>query len=206
MTTENNFNYEEFADATPAADTDDKLTSLSKLGMELVRREKIVADAEAALQTAKMNLADLTERAIPTIMASLNMTSFKLASGHEIEIKPVLAANISEDRRDAAHAWLEDNGEGGVIKRRVVVAFSRDQEKQAAHLIRNLEKYKTPMPFSVERKVEPATLKKLVKERLQAGELPEEARALLGVFEKKVAEVKTPGVKKSKGSTKSDPF
>jgi len=205
---DNNFDYSDYITPT-LPDSDDRLIRLSKLCIEMVRREKAVADAEAVLQSAKQSLVDITETSIPNLMAEIGCAAYRLESGQEIEIVPVLSANISAERAEPAHAWLEANNQGGLIKRRVVVSFSREQEAQARHLVTNLKKYKTPMPFDVERKVEPPTLKKAVKEMMEQGILTDEAKALLGVFQKKVAKIAKPGAAKKakgKGAVAADPF
>lgn len=191
---ENFSDYED--DATAAPKSDDALALLAKLGQELLARQKALAIAEDRVVEAKKAVTETAEVKIPELMKSLGLSSFRLDGGQEINVEDVFGANISAERRDAAHLWLEENGQAGIIKRRVVIAFSRDQEKQAAHLVRNLDKYKTRMEYTVERKVEPATLKKTARELMEKGELPENAQGLLGVFKKKVAKVATPGSKK----------
>jgi len=188
---------------TQEAPSDDKLTRLRQLGEEMLRREAAVKDAESALQDAKMALSDITEIAIPRIMQEVGIDALQLQDGNELRLKEVLAANISAERADAAHRWLEENGQGGLIKRRVIVSFSREQESQAKKLIANLNKYKTPMPYMVDRKVEPPTLKKAVAEMKEAGALTPEAENLFGVYTKKVA---TFAAKRGSKSKKSDPF
>lgn len=189
------------ADAEQAPQSTDALARLTKLGQKLLAQQHAVACIEEDLAAANVVLRDIAEVQLPSLMAELGLSSFTLTSGQVINIKDVFAAQISEDRRENAHKWLEDNGLGGIIKRRVVVAFNREQEKQAQHLVRNLSKYKTPMDYTVERKVDPNTLKKTVKELMEGGNLPDDARALFGVFTRKVAEVGKPTTRKKKSDT-----
>lgn len=196
------FNYDDVY--VPEDASEDKLTRLRQLGEEMLRREAAVKDAEEKLQAAKMALSDLTEISIPRIMQDIGLEAVTLQNGRELGLNDVLSANISAERADPAHRWLEENGQGGLIKRRVVVSFSREQESQAKKLIANLNKYKTPMPYVVDRKVEPQTLKKAVKEMKEAGTLTPEAEQLFGVYTKKVAAFKDK--KSAKAKRDSTPF
>jgi len=204
MSNENFATYEE--DATEVPQSNDALAQLAKLGQELLARQKALAVAEDAVVAAKKSLTEIAEVQIPELMLSLGISSFRLASGQEISVDDVFGAHISEERRDAAFAWLEANGQSGIIKRRVVVAFGRDEEAQAAALVAELDAHATPLDYAVERNVAAATLKKTARELMEKGELPEEAQALLGVFKKKVAKLATPGTKKRGGKRGSNPF
>lgn len=195
--------YEDDAVAVPQSA--DKLAQLGKLGQEFLRKQKAVADAEAALAKAKEEFAKVAEVEIPEVLASVGLGGITLPDGREITLVENLYANISEDRKDAAHDWLEKNNQGGVIKRQVVVAYNREQEADAAALVQYLSTLPTPVNYRVDRSVHAQTLKKLVRELMEEGTLPQEAQALFGVFRKKVAEIAE--AKKRGGKRKgSNPF
>jgi hypothetical protein len=201
MTTENFAAYEE--DSIEAPQSDDALARLTKLGQELLACEKALAIAEDKVVTAKTAVSEVAEVKIPALMLEMGVISFRLASGQELSLDDVFGAHISEERREAAHAWLEANGQAGIIKNRVIVAFERGQEDKAAALAAELES--KGMEYDVERKIAPATLKKTAKELMEKGMLPDDAQMLLGVFKKKVAKLVTPGKRRSKRSD-ANPF
>ena len=89
----------------------------------------------------------------------------KLADGSHVEVKPYYSANISVKNRDAAHNWLRSNGLGDIIKNNVVVSFGLNEDNKAADYA-NLAKSQGYQPTQ-KLKVEPMTLKALVRERIE---------------------------------------
>ena len=86
-------------------------------------------------------------------------------------MKPYYAANISVANREAAYGWLRSNGLGDIIKNEITVSFGRNEDNKAAEYA-NLAKGQGYQPTQ-KLKVEPMTLKALVRERIEAGkEMP----------------------------------
>lgn len=133
-----------------------------KLAELLLAARKNVERLEAELRTAKDEVRRLEQEDLPELMQELGLETFKLASGESVEVKQDVECGISEERRARAHAWLTENGFGGLIKTEVVARFGRD-ERDAA--VEAAEKINGEM---VER-VHPATLKSFVKEQMEAG-------------------------------------
>ena len=82
-------------------------------------------------------------------------------------MKPYYAANISIANREAAYSWLRSNGLGDIIKNDITVSFGRDEDNKAAEYA-NLARGQGFEPTQ-KLKVEPMTLKALVRERIEAG-------------------------------------
>lgn len=133
-----------------------------KLAELLLAARKNVERLDAELRTAKDEVRRLEQEDLPELMQELGLETFKLASGESVEVKQDVECGISEERRARAHAWLTENGFGGLIKTEVVARFGRD-ERDAA--VEAAEKINGEM---VER-VHPATLKSFVKEQMEAG-------------------------------------
>jgi len=86
-------------------------------------------------------------------------------------VKPYYAANISLKNRETAYNWLRSNGLGDIIKNEITVSFGRNEDNKAAEYA-NLAKGQGYQPTQ-KLKVEPMTLKALVRERIEAGkEMP----------------------------------
>ena len=86
-------------------------------------------------------------------------------------MKPFYSASISVKNREAAYKWLRDNGLGDIIKNDVTVSFGRHEDNKAVEYA-NLAKSSGYQPTQ-KLKVEPMTLKALVRERIEAGkEMP----------------------------------
>jgi hypothetical protein len=98
--------------------------------------------------------------------------------GSSVDVKPNYSASITVANRDAAFQWLRDNNLGDIIKNEISVSFGRNEDLKAADYA-NLASERGYQPTQ-KLKVEPMTLKALVRERLENGkEMPTE---LFNVF------------------------
>jgi len=103
----------------------------------------------------------------------MQITKLKLKDGESVEIKKIYGAYISPDQQEAAFTWLRNNGLGDIIKNDITVSFGRGEDNKAAEYA-NLAKGQGVQPTQ-KLKVEPMTLKALVRERTEAGkEMPTE--------------------------------
>jgi hypothetical protein len=93
--------------------------------------------------------------------------------GSSVDVKPNYSATITVANREAAFNWLRNNGLGDIIKNEISVSFGRNEDNKAADYA-ELAKGHGFEPTQ-KLKVEPMTLKALVRERLEAGkEMPTE--------------------------------
>jgi len=142
-------------------------------------------DLEDKIKVVEDNLKNLKQQAdalsgevIPTMMTEMNISTMKLADGSAVEVKPVYGASISIAKKEEAYQWLRDNGLGDLIKNEVTVSFGRNEDNKAIAYA-NLAQGQGFQPTQ-KLKVEPMTLKALVRERLESGqEMPSE---LFNVF------------------------
>jgi hypothetical protein len=112
------------------------------------------------------------------MMLELNISTLKLADGSAVEVKPVYGASISAEKKEEAFEWLRSNGLGDLIKNEITVSFGRNEDNKAIAYA-TLAQGQGFQP-SQKLKVEPMTLKALVRERLESGkEMPTE---LFNVF------------------------
>ena len=152
----------------------DKTKNVGELATEINRLD----DLQTRIKTQEDHIAEmkreeqrLSGEVIPTLLAETGLASLKLADGSHVEVKPYYSANISVKNRDAAHNWLRSNGLGDIIKNDVVVSFGRHEDNKAVDYA-NLAKSQGFEPTQ-KLKVEPMTLKALVRERIEAGkEMP----------------------------------
>jgi len=113
----------------------------------------------------------LSEEIIPTMMTEMSLSSLKLADGSSVEVKPVYGASIPVSRKEEAFKWLRDNGLGDLIKNEVTVSFGRNEDNKAVQyaVLAQGQGYQPVQKL----KVEPMTLKALVRERIESGrEIP----------------------------------
>jgi len=104
---------------------------------------------------------------IPTMMAEMGLSHLKLMDGSSVDVKPQYNATITQANKESAFNWLRDNGLGDIIKNEILVSFGRNEDNKAADYA-NLAKSNGFEPTQ-KLKVEPMTLKALVRERIEAG-------------------------------------
>jgi len=144
----------------------DQVQKLNTLDQELELMEK-------NLKQKKKDFEHLSGEVIPTMMAEMGLSHLKLMDGSSIDVKPNYSASITIANRDAAFQWLRDNNLGDIIKNEISVSFGRNEDNKAADYA-NLASERGYQPTQ-KLKVEPMTLKALVRERLENGkEMPTE--------------------------------
>ena len=159
-------NYEE--EQRNSLDSIDESSKLSAQVVKLTNLEDELADKETELKELKRKVELVSGEVIPTLMQEMNISTLKLADGTSVEVKPVYGASILVAKREEAFKWLRENGLGDLIKNEVTVAFGRDEDNKASNYA-NLAKGQGYEPVQ-KLKVEPMTLKALVRERLEAGQ------------------------------------
>ena len=138
----------------------DQVERLENLNQEIEKTEK-------DLKQKKKNLEHLSGEIIPTMMAEMGLSHLKLMDGSSVDVKPHYSANITIANKEAAFNWLRNNGLGDIIKNEISVSFGRNEDNKAADYA-VLAKGQGFQPTQ-KLKVEPMTLKALVRERIEAG-------------------------------------
>jgi len=171
-------NFEEDKKEVLEMSTDNDKKSLSDQVEKLKNLEDHILAKEEELKTLKQQADVVSGEVIPTMMLELNISTLKLADGSAVEVKPVYGASISAEKKEEAFEWLRSNGLGDLIKNEITVSFGRNEDNKAIAYA-TLAQGQGFQP-SQKLKVEPMTLKALVRERLESGkEMPTE---LFNVF------------------------
>jgi hypothetical protein len=147
-----------------------KTTSLQSLADQVERLEamqKQLAMQEDSVKEQKKQIDYVSGEVIPTMMSEMGLSHLKLIDGSTVDVKPNYSANISVANRDAAFQWLRENGLGDIIKNEISVSFGRNEDNKAADYAALAEE--RGFQPTQKLKVEPMTLKALVRERLEAG-------------------------------------
>ena len=147
-----------------------KTTSLQSLADQVERLEGVsseIENAEEKLKLLKQKHDYISGEVIPTMMSEMGLSHLKLIDGSTVDVKPNYSANISVANREKAFQWLRENGLGDIIKNEISVSFGRNEDNKAADYAALAEErgYQPTQKL----KVEPMTLKALVRERLEAG-------------------------------------
>jgi hypothetical protein len=162
---------EDLNSVNDAKSLSDQVVKLKNLEDDLVEKEK-------ELKELKRHIELVSGEVIPTMMQEMNISTLKLADGSSVEVKPVYGASITTANKEAAYTWLRENGLGNLIKNEITVSFGRNEDNKAQQYA-VLAKGQGFEPVQ-KLKVEPMTLKALVRERLESGqEMPSD---LFNVF------------------------
>jgi len=158
-----------------------KTDNIQSLADQVERLESLqtqIEKQEEDLKQKKKDFGHLSGEIIPTMMAEMGLSHLKLMDGSSVDVKPNYSANITIANKDAAFNWLRNNGLGDIIKNEISVSFGRNEDNKAAdYAVLAQERGFQP---TQKLKVEPMTLKALVRERIEAGkEMPTE---LFNVF------------------------
>ena len=168
----------------------DALAKIALLSALLRGAEKNVADLNADLQEAKEEMRRLQEDDLPELMRELGLSEIKLEDGSKVTVVDEVDCSISEERRSRAHAWLADNGFGGIIKSAITVEFGRDEHDEALAAAEKIYSA-TGRAALLKEGVHPQTLKAFVKEQMAAGvTIPQELFGLRPYSKAKLTKAK----------------
>ena len=156
----------------------DQVEKLESLNQRLELQEENIKNTKSEIQRVSSDI-------IPTMMSEMGLSELKLQDGSHLKVATSYKAHISEANKEMAFNWLRDNGLGDIIKNEVLVSFGRNEDNKAASYA-ELAKSQGFQPTQ-KMKVEPMTLKALVRERIEAGkEMPTE---IFGVFSEKTPKI-----------------
>jgi len=151
---------EELDGANDAKKLSDQVVKLQALESEMLIKEQEYKEVKRKVEL-------VSSEVIPTMMQEMNISTLKLSDGTSVEVKPVYGASIPIEKREEAYTWLRENGLGDIIKNEITVAFGRSEDNKAQQyaVLAQGQGYEPIQKL----KVEPMTLKALVRERVESG-------------------------------------
>ena len=151
----------------------DNIQSLADQVEKLESLQKKLELQEENMKNTKKQLEHVSGEVIPTMMSEMGLSHLKLMDGSSVDVKPNYSASISVANKEKAFNWLRNNGLGDIIKNEILVSFGRNEDNKAADYAALAEE--RGFQPTQKLKVEPMTLKALVRERIEAGkEMPTE--------------------------------
>jgi len=162
----NNIDFEK--DQSEAITQTNEVKALSDQVLNLRNLEDQIKQKETELKKLKKDSEIISGEVIPTMMTEMNISTLKLADGSAVEVKPIYGASITSEKKEEAFNWLRNNGLGDLIKNEVTVSFGRNEDNKALQYA-NLAQGQGYQPIQ-KLKVEPMTLKALVRERVESGQ------------------------------------
>ncbi len=166
-----------------------KTGNIQSLADQVERLEGVASDIETTennLKELKKKRDHISGEVIPTMMSEMGLAELKLHDGSHLKVSTSYRAHISEANKEMAYNWLRNNGLGDIIKNEISVSFGRNEDNKAADYA-ELAKGQGFQPTQ-KMKVEPMTLKALVRERIEANkEMPTE---IFGIFSENKTTIK----------------
>ena len=174
------------ADQQDAMKKTEGIQSLADQVERLEAMQQQLEIQEEAIKEKKKQIQHISGEVIPTMMSEMGLAELKLHDGSHLKVSTTYRATITEANKETAFNWLRNNGLGDIIKNEISVSFGRNEDNKAADYA-ELAKSNGFQPTQ-KMKVEPMTLKALVRERIEAGkEMPTE---IFGVFSENKTTIK----------------
>lgn len=163
--------------------SDQSMSSLTTAGQALYDAEQKVLNLEARLKEAKKARDAIAMSSIPDLMAEMGIEEIKMTGGRKVEVKEVLSVTPKAADRPKVMEAVVEQGAGALIKTTVSVPFGRGEDEKVKALLTLLQDQ--GHQAKCDTKIEPSTLKKHVRERLESG-LPVD-QTLFGVRQFNIA-------------------
>ena len=174
------------ADQQDAMKKTDNIQSLADQVEKLEELQSRLQTQEQIMKDTKKQIERISGEVIPTMMSEMGLAELKLQDGSHLKVSTSYRATITEANKEAAFTWLRNNGLGDIIKNEISVSFGRNEDNKAA-IYAELAKGQGFQPTQ-KMKVEPMTLKALVRERIEAGkDMPTE---IFGIFSENKTTIK----------------
>lgn len=133
------YDYSEHVD-DDSVDQTDALGRISRLADEMHQLDKDIAVAELATKKLKETHRQIAEEQLPELFELVGMKELVTLKGLPLKLKNKVFTNISKGRKPTAIAWLDANGQGGMVKRCVIIDFDKTQEEKVEALLRLIGK------------------------------------------------------------------
>jgi hypothetical protein len=168
----------------------EKVEQVGKMAAEIIEREGKILNIESTLEAEEIALNNVQGNVLPELLESMGIAEVKLKDGSMVEVKRFYAPYISEERKPACLAWMDEHNFGSLIKKVVIVAIDRGDNLALDDLLKWLKANK--YDAAVEEGIHPKTLESFVKGQLESTD--EEAAKppldLFGIFIAKKAMIK----------------
>ena len=157
---------------------EDNMGKIGAVATDIAETENEIANLKEQLKKKEDYRTKLSEEVLPSLFSEVGLSELKLSDGRKIKVSEYYRAAIKVENREAAYAWMRNNGFGDLVKNQVTCSFGRNEDEKASSLISDLSE-KGLEPAQREW-VESSTLRAFVREQYEKGvDLPME---LLGAY------------------------
>lgn len=106
--------------------TDTDLQNIAKLAREFVAADVHIRSLKMELEKVERYYEEISTVKLPEAMNAVGMAEFKLNNGYSLSVIPIFNVRLTKKNLDKADAWLQDNGHGGMIKRKLEITYPKD--------------------------------------------------------------------------------
>ena len=157
---------------------EDNMGKIGAVATDIAETENEIANLKEQLKKKEDYRTKLSEEVLPSLFSEVGLSELKLSDGRKIKVSEYYRAAIKVENREAAYAWMRNNGFGDLVKNQVTCSFGRNEDEKASSLISDLSE-KGLEPAQREG-VESSTLRAFVREQYESGkEIPMD---LLGAY------------------------
>lgn len=143
-------------EATIVGPSQDKLDAITEKMREARDLRLEISEIEETLKHAKKNYLNIVHRELPDMMNEANQGTMRLLAegnhpAYQFNLKPFYKAVINNEDENApkAYRWLDEHGEGDIIKRTVTASLGKEskelQEKLCEFLAEHGVEYDTKL-------------------------------------------------------------
>lgn len=193
------------------ADPDNNQVSINQvrdLVEELQEADTEVGEAEQRLADATKRQQRISRDILPKAFEAAGVSEIVTRGGDTVTIIEKVRGSIYADKRPEGHEWLEEHGEGGKIKRKIVLDCGQADEEYVKNLGALLAavvdtedaleylgealsaEEASHIDVSIQTKIEPSSLSAFIRKCLREGEidLPDD---IFSVFQHQETKIKT---------------
>ena len=123
-------------DDGPSIDEKDVLGRISILADKMHGIDKDIAVAELQVKKLVAQHKQIAEEQLPELFEQVGMQEITTRTGLPLKLKNKVYTSIAKGRKALAIAWLDANGQGGMVKRSVIIDFDKTQSDKVEALLR----------------------------------------------------------------------
>ena len=157
---------------------EDNMGKIGAVATDIAETENEIANLKEQLKKKEDYRTKLSEEVLPSLFSEVGLSELKLSDGRKIKVSEYYRAAIKVENREAAYAWMRNNGFGDLVKNQVTCSFGRNEDEKASSLISDLSE--RGLEPAQREWGEPSTLRAFVREQYESGkEIPMD---LLGAY------------------------
>lgn len=191
MSNANQINYED--DRAGVTVSNEDLGEISALADRMLELELRISYHSSVIESLKDDYQHLEREDLPEAMKRCGMEKFTLANGVAITIKDDVSVSIPKANENKAFEWLEENGNGAMIKAVFAFQFDRTDEEKMKEFKDFIAGSEYNEGMASKQSVPAQTLKAFFRGYLEEhGEFSDELKKLFGLYDYQMAKLKIP--------------